>query len=145
MSDRIVAPYGLVLVQGNWIMIARCELRQEIRHFRLSRMRDVTVLEERFNLPQGFKLSQYRPPDDRNVHVTIQVNPEIADKITETASFYIEASEQREHGLLVRFRVRQPEELLPYILSWGGDVEVLEPDSFRNRIREEAEKIRKRY
>ncbi|MEK6991914.1 YafY family protein [Paenibacillus sp. FSL K6-1566] len=145
MSDRIVAPYGLVLVQGNWIMIARCELRQEIRHFRLSRMRDVTVLEERFNLPQGFKLSQYRPPDDRNVHVTIQVNPEIADKITETASFYIEASEQMEHGLLVRFRVRQPEELLPYILSWGGDVEVLEPDSFRNRIREEAEKIRKRY
>ncbi|MEK3780721.1 helix-turn-helix transcriptional regulator [Paenibacillus sp. FSL R5-0810] len=145
LNERIVAPYGLVLVQGKWIMIARCDLRQEIRHFRLSRMRDVTVLEERFILPQGFKLSQYRPSDDRNVQVLIQVNPEMADKIAETASFYMEAAEQREHSLLVHFRVRQPEELLPHILSWGGDVEVLEPDSFRDRIREEAEKMLKRY
>ncbi|ANY71243.1 transcriptional regulator [Paenibacillus ihbetae] len=145
MNERIVAPYGLVLVQGNWIMIARCDLRQEVRHFRLSRMRDVTVLEERYSLPHGFKLSQYRPPDDRKLHVMIRANPEMTDKIAETAGFYIEAAEQRERSLLVQFRVRQPEELLPHVLSWGGDVEVLEPESFRNRIREEAEKMLKRY
>lgn len=144
-SRREVAPYGLVLVQGNWILIARCDLRQDIRHFRLSRMTELAVLEELYPVPPGFNLSRYRPPDDRNVRVLVRVNPDIADKIAETGNFYIEATEERKDGLLVTFRVRRSEELLPYVLGWGGDVEVLEPESFRRRIQVEAEKILKRY
>lgn len=144
-NKRVVAPYGLALVHGNWILIARCDLRQDIRHFRLSRMTELTVLEERFLMPEGFNLNRYRPLDDRIEQVLIRANPEIADKINETGHFYLEAAEEREDGLQVRFRVRKPEELLPYILGWGEDVEVLEPESFRRRIREEAEKILKRY
>ncbi|WP_204518419.1 helix-turn-helix transcriptional regulator [Brevibacillus fulvus] len=144
-STREVAPYGLVLVQGKWILIARCDLRQEIRHFRLSRMTELAVLEERFLFPQGFNLNNYRPPEDRNERVLVRANPEIADKIAETCPFYLQSMDQRHEDLIVSFLVRRPEELLPYILGWGGDVEVLEPDSFRQRIREEVEKILKRY
>ncbi|MBY9078157.1 YafY family transcriptional regulator [Paenibacillus sp. HN-1] len=145
MSRREVAPYGLTLVQGNWVLVARCDLRQDIRHFRLSRMRDLDVLEERFTMPSGFNLSRYRPPDDRNMQILIRANPDLADKIAETCAFYLEEIEERKDGLLVTFRVRQPEELLPYVLGWGGEVEVLEPESFRRRIRAEAEKILNRY
>ncbi|MED4955836.1 YafY family protein [Paenibacillus sp. FSL R5-0527] len=144
-SRREAAPYGLTLVQGNWVLVARCELRQDIRHFRLSRMTELAVLEERFSMPPGFNLSRYRPPNDRNLQVLVRVNPDIADKIAETVNFYVEEIEEREDGLRVTFRVRQLEELLPYVLGWGGEVEVLEPDSLRRRIREEAEKILKRY
>ncbi|WP_379152241.1 helix-turn-helix transcriptional regulator [Paenibacillus sp. sgz5001063] len=144
-SMRKVAPYGLVFIQGNWILIAHCDLRQEIRHFRLSRMTELDVLDESFTVPTGFDLSRYRQPDDRNIRVQIRVNPEKADKIAETGSFYMETMEERKDSLLFTFRVRHTEELLPYVLSWGGDVEVLEPESFRHRIREEADKILKRY
>ncbi|WP_159887730.1 helix-turn-helix transcriptional regulator [Paenibacillus puerhi] len=144
-STREVAPYGLALVLGNWILIARCDLRQEIRHFRLSRITGLTVLEDRFLIPQGFNLNSYRPPDDRNVRVLVRANPVIADKISESCHFYMESTDERKDGLLVNFRVRHLEELLPYILSWGGDVEVLEPESFRHRVREEVEKMLKRY
>ncbi|MBT2770922.1 YafY family transcriptional regulator [Halomonas sp. ISL-60] len=144
-SMREVAPYGLVLVQGHWILIAHCDLRQDIRHFRLSRMSDLVVLEERFLPQREFNLSQYRPPDDRNERVLLRANPEIADKIAETGQFYMESSEEVEDGLLIQFRVRKPEELLPHILGWGGDVEVIEPETLRYRIREEVEKILKHY
>ncbi|MDD9271887.1 helix-turn-helix transcriptional regulator [Paenibacillus sp. GCM10023248] len=144
-STREVAPYGLALVQGNWMLIAHCDLRQEIRHFRLSRMTGVTVMEDRFLIPNGFNLNNYRPLDDRNERVVILANPQIADKITETCHFYMESTEERKDGLIVNFLVRQPEELLSYILGWGGDVEVLEPETLRHRIREEAEKMLKRY
>lgn len=144
-STREVAPYGLALVRGNWILIAHCDLRQEIRHFRLSRITELTVLEDRFHIPHGFDLNNYRPPNDRNEQVLLRANPEIADKIVETCHFYIESTEERKEGLIINFLVRQPEELLANILGWGGDVEVLEPESFRQRIREEAEKILKRY
>lgn len=144
-SRREVAPYGLVLVQGNWILIASCDLRQDIRHFRLSRMTELTVLEEQFSMLPGFDLSRYRPPDDRNMRVLVRVNPDIADKIAETGNFYMETMEAQKDNFLVTFRVRHPEELLAYILGWGGGVEVLEPESFRLRIRAEVEKILKRY
>lgn len=42
-------------------------------------------------------------------------------------------------------RVRQLDELLQWVLGWGAGVTVLEPESFRNRIREEAQRILKRY
>jgi len=144
-SRRKVAPYGLVLVQGNWVLIASCDLRQDIRHFRLSRMTELTVLEESFSMLPGFDLGSYHPSDDRNTQVLVRVNPGIADKIVETSSFYMEAMEAQKDNLLVTFRVRYPEELLPYILGWGGEVEVLKPESFRLRIRAEVEKILKRY
>lgn len=144
-SMREVDPYGLVLVQGNWILIGRCDLRQDIRHFRLSRVTELIVLDKYFVMPNGFNLSHYRPPDDRNERVLIRANPEISDKIVETGNFYMEAVEERIDGVWIHFRVRTPEELLHLILSWGGDVEVVEPESLRCRIREEAEKILKRY
>ncbi|MDR9855743.1 YafY family protein [Paenibacillus sp. VCA1] len=142
---REAAPYGLTLVQGNWMLLARCDLRQDLRHFRLSRMTELAVLEERFSMPPGFDLNRYRPPDDRNVRVVVRANPELADRIAETAHYYLEETEEREDGLRVVFRVRRPEELLRVVLGWGGDVEVLEPESFRRRILEEAENILKRY
>jgi len=145
MNIREAAPYGLTLVQGNWTLVAHCDLRQDIRHFRLSRMTELAVLEEGFAMPAGFDLNRYQPPDDRNLRVVVRANPDIADKIAETTHFYMEQAEEREDGLRVTFRVRQPEELLPYILGWGGAVVVLEPESFRRQIQIEAENILNRY
>ncbi len=144
-SVRTVAPYGLVLMQGTWMLIAWCELRQGIRHFRLSRMTELIDLEDRFKLPADFQLNEYKPLDDRNIIVRILVQSSIADKIKESNNFYIETIEDHTEGLLATFRVRQPEELLHWVLSWGSDVVVLEPESFRVRVRNELEKMLKRY
>ncbi|MGG3280585.1 helix-turn-helix transcriptional regulator [Paenibacillus solani] len=144
-SFRSAAPYGLAFLQGSWTLVAWCDLRQGIRHFRLSRMKDLTVLEERFEMPPYFNLEDYRPPDDRNLQVRILANPDIADRVKESGNYYMETFEECEDGLLMSFRVRRPEEILQWVLSWGSNIVVLEPDSFRDQIREEAEKMFKRY
>ncbi|ACX68408.1 helix-turn-helix transcriptional regulator [Paenibacillus sp. Y412MC10] len=144
-SFRSAAPYGLAFLQGSWTLIAWCDLRQGIRHFRLSRMKDLTILEERFEMPPDFHLENYRPPDDRNLLVRILAIHGIADRVKEAGNYYIETLEECEEGLLVSFRVRRPEEILHWVLGWGSDVVVLEPQSFRDRIRDEAEKMFKRY
>jgi len=144
-SVRTVAPYGLVIHQGSWVLVARCEWRQNIRHFRLSRMSELIELEDRFMLPSDFHLDEYQPPDDRDVRVRILVQPDIADKVRESNNFYIETIEDHVGGLLVTLRVRQPEELLHWVLGWGSGVLVLEPESFRDRVRNELKKTLKRY
>lgn len=144
-SKREIAPYGLALVQGHWTLIAYCELRQDIRHFRLSRMMKLSILDQHFSIPHGFNLSHYRPKDDRNVCVLVRADQDMLSVILESTNFYLEEIEERKECLLIHFRVRTPEELLHHILSWGGKVEVLEPESLRFRIREEAENILKYY
>ncbi|MGG4342392.1 helix-turn-helix transcriptional regulator [Paenibacillus lautus] len=144
-SIRSAAPYGLVFLQGSWTLVAWCDLRQGIRHFRLSRMKDLTVLEERFEMPPDFDLADYRPPDDRNLQVRILANPDIADRVKESGNYYMETLEECEDGLLVSLRVRRPEEIIQWVLGWGSNVVVLEPESFRDQIRDEAEKMLKRY
>ncbi len=144
-SYRIVAPYGLVFVHGSWILIAWCDLREGMRHFRLSRMTELTILEERFIMPSDFNLSDYEPPDDRNLRVVLQINRAIEDKVKEINNFYMESIEENEDSLRAIFRVRHPDELLNWILSWGADVVVLEPEPLRNRVREEIQKMLKRY
>ena len=144
-SERKVDPYGLVFSQGAWVLVAFCGLRRDIRHFRLSRMRELAVLEESFEMPPGFRFQDHRPEDDRNVMVRMLVDPAIADRVQEADNYYMESFEPGEEGWLATFRVRRIEELLQWTLGWGASVRVLEPESLRERIREEIEKMLQRY
>ncbi|MEK8130716.1 YafY family protein [Paenibacillus filicis] len=144
-SVRTAAPYGLVLLHGSWVLIAWCELRQDIRHFRLSRMTELMGLEASFKLPVDFDLDAYSPPDNRNVRVRILVQAGIADRVEESSSFYLESREEHTEGVLMTYRVRQPEELLHVMLGWGSGVVVLEPESFSHRVRNELKKAFERY
>ena len=86
-NQRVVSPYGLTLVRENWVLIGRCDLRQDIRHFRLSRMSELSVLEEKFGLPPDFDLNRYQPPDDRHERVLVRAKSEVADKMMESLHF----------------------------------------------------------
>ncbi|MCC3374261.1 YafY family protein [Cohnella sp. REN36] len=144
-SVRTVDPYGLVFTQGAWMLVARCDLRQDIRHFRLSRMAELADLEDRFDMPADFNLRDYKPSDDRHLRVRLLFNLDIADRVKDANYYYMDEMEERQDGLHAVLRARQYEELLPWVLGWGADVVVLEPEWFRNRIREEAENMFKRY
>ncbi|MNC15427.1 HTH domain protein [compost metagenome] len=144
-SERTVDPYGLVFSQGAWVLIAFCELRQDIRHFQLSRMSGLAVRGESFNVLPGFSFQDYRPADDRNIIVQMLFEPSIRDRVQESDNFYMESFEPTEEGWLATFRVRRIEELLQWTLGWGAAVRVLKPEPLRQRLREEIEKMRERY
>ncbi|MEC0227187.1 helix-turn-helix transcriptional regulator [Paenibacillus alba] len=142
---RKVAPYGLILINGSWVLIAFCELRQEIRHFRLSRMSDLIVTTETFLLPAEFNLQNYKTVDDRNIHVRMLAKQGIANRIKESNNFYLEEMAVKDEQLELTFRVRQIEDILSWVLSWGSDIVVMEPESLRIRVREEIELMSKSY
>jgi predicted DNA-binding transcriptional regulator YafY len=77
-SERTVDPYGLLYVQGAWLLVAHCNLRDQIRHFRVSRMNHLVLLEDKFQFPSGFNLQDYETSDDRNMKV---LEPEVFRKL----------------------------------------------------------------
>ena len=48
MTQRIIRPYNLIALDGEWGVAAYCENKNEIRHFYLSRIKEIKVLEESF-------------------------------------------------------------------------------------------------
>jgi predicted DNA-binding transcriptional regulator YafY len=59
LSSRIVHPYGVVVKNGEWYLIAFCNDKQDIRVFKCSRLEQVVVLEETFTMPKDFCLETF--------------------------------------------------------------------------------------
>ncbi len=64
-TERTVWPLGLFFWGSSWSMTAWCELREDFRSFRLDRMAELRVLEDRFPETAGRTLDDYfRRMDD---------------------------------------------------------------------------------
>lgn len=58
-SERIVRPYGAVVKNLDWYLIAFCELKNEIRIFKCIRIKSIEVLDESFSMPLNFYLEEF--------------------------------------------------------------------------------------
>jgi predicted DNA-binding transcriptional regulator YafY len=58
-SQRRVRPLGLYFWGGAWSLAAWCELRRDFRNFRLDRIAEVSVAEERFPDEAGKRLEDF--------------------------------------------------------------------------------------
>lgn len=49
ISERIICPYDLILLGDEWGVAAYCELKEEVRHFYLNRIKTIKLLENFYN------------------------------------------------------------------------------------------------
>lgn len=48
-SERIIHPLDLFYTSSSWAVAAYCELRNDLRHFELKRIKEIEILKETFN------------------------------------------------------------------------------------------------
>ena len=58
-TERAVHPLGLFFWGNRWTLVAWCRRRDDFRHFRLDRMREVAVSEEVFVSKRGQRLQEF--------------------------------------------------------------------------------------
>lgn len=58
-TERIVRPLGLFFWGSGWTMTAWCEMRTDFRNFRLDRIRELRVCDERFADEPGRTMADY--------------------------------------------------------------------------------------
>lgn len=143
-KTREADPYGLVHYGDAWYLNAFCHLRQEVRQFRLDRMSDLQLLDKGFTRPANFKME---PPEDdhRKLIVRALFSPDAAPWVRESRSYYITAMDDHPDGLLVTMKAHVETELVAWLLSWGEQVEVVEPESLKRRMADKAKKIFEKY
>ncbi len=141
-SERTIEPLRLVFKSHAWYIVGYCTKKEEIRTFRLSRIKHLQVLPNLFEreLPSDYSLTAAcRKP----CHVPIlklRFSPEIAHRL------YDEFQEDQIH--LCKdgsYYVTIPLELnnwaFHYLLSFGKYVEIVEPEEARTMLRERATEI----
>lgn len=142
-TQRTVDPYELARVANAWHLIGWCHDRQAIRTFRLARMHELALLHGSFVRPT--EPVPANTGQDRTITVLALFDHNVADWVREGRLFYAVAEEQRADGLLVTLRVRHEDDVLAWLLGWGGAVRVLAPATLQQRMAAAARAILARH
>ena len=138
-QKREVDPYRLVYINHSWNLLAYCHLRRDVRNFRLDRLEALELLPQTFTRPANIRLEHYWKKEVGQLVARVHFDHEVARWVREARSYFVVGEEETADGLLVTLRMRQEDEILQWLLSWGRHVRVLEPDSLRARLADEAQ------
>ncbi len=147
-ETRLVDPYHLANINGEWFLFAHDHARQEIRTFVPARIQSVQPTGKTFERPQKFSLEK-RLRDSFGVHsgkgqykVVIRFNARAADYIREKK--WHESQQLRElkgGGVELGFKLSSLVEIERWILSWGGDAKAISPKELVEAVRRSARQI----
>lgn len=146
-TGRRVRPYSLVLKGQKWYLYAWCLMRQDFRFFKLSRIKELTVLEITFER-QDVSLEQlqwenewYKPEN----MIELELVFERGMKSIVEEWFVKEIFEHEDGRLMVKALLPENNWLYGFLLSFGMGVEVKNPPHIRKILAEIAEGICKKY
>lgn len=49
VSERVICPYDMILLGNEWGVAAYCEVKEEIRHFYINRIKSINLLDKFYN------------------------------------------------------------------------------------------------
>jgi len=143
-NARESEPYALVYYQRHWYLVAWCRLRRDLRHFRLDRIDHLEITGETFVPSPAFSLGADRL-EEPAVTVRFALSPEIERWVREEQSYSLVRLERECEDLVATLRVHREEDVFHWLLGWGLQVRVLEPESLRQRVIEEIRALEKIY
>lgn len=144
-GKRVIEPYYLVFRWYSWYVWGWCTERQDFRLFKLNRM-DFPV-----KTGQAFEGREAPPPDlsaERNTALEIEIKALFSrkQKWRLAEEFGMDCFQEMGDGRLLFSSVyTDMENLVHWLLTFGDEVEVLEPEEVRERIMRVAENMLKQY
>ncbi len=149
-SRRVAEPVALTYRWYAWYLLAFCTAKRDYRLFKLVRMSALRVIATPFTVPHGSArtlLEEHgaREGGPAGYPVTLLCRAAVRTQAMEYLSGTVEG-EMPDGDFILRMRA-YPGERMWYalLLSFGEDVQVLEPTALKTQLREHAEKIAALY
>jgi len=147
-TRRDFDPYELALIDDGWYAVGYCHYRLSIRMFAIQRVKSVRETGETFDRPAAFRLAEYLEGSFRAIRgdgdhaVVLQFSPELARRVGERTWHPSQKLEHQPGGsLILRFRVNDLREVKRWIMAWGADCRVVEPEELRESIVDELNRM----
>ena len=145
---RVVDPYHLANINGEWFLFAYDHLRKDLRTFVPARVQEAKPTGKTFERPQNFSLEKTLRDSfgvrsgKETYDIAIQFSSYAADYIREKRWHPSQRlRELRDGKLELRVRLSNLSEIERWILGWGGHAVVLAPPELAASVRRAAEAI----
>ena len=147
-ETRVVDPYHLANINGEWFLFGFDHLRKDIRTFVPSRVQSAEPTGKTFPRPEKFSVEKMLR-DSFGVRsgagdysVIIRFDPVAADFIREKRWHPSQKLlELRDGGVEIQLKLSSLGEIQRWVLGWGGSATVVAPDELIKSVREAANRI----
>ncbi|MDE6203679.1 MAG: YafY family transcriptional regulator [Lachnospiraceae bacterium] len=141
-TKRTIQPLKLFYKSRDWYLKAFCQTKQGFRLFKISRILKWELLEEQFT-PVAFPETMDAQSDTCR-QITLSFPKEIAYRVYD--EFDIDQIQlQKDGSLVVSAQMPEDDWLTGFLLSFGTQVEIIEPLSLKNTVTEKVLEMYKKY
>lgn len=149
LKPRKVLPLLLKQYRNRWYLISFDFSKKDYITYALDRMEELKIERETMNRPVDFNADNYfkhaigiTSGNDAPSDVLLQLTP-IAAKYLDSLPLHHsqKVKEMHDTHFIFSLRVNVSEELIREILSYGGEIKVLEPASLVKEVKRRAERI----
>jgi predicted DNA-binding transcriptional regulator YafY len=151
-TERDADPYGLTFRGRTWYLVGYCHLRRTERVFRLDRISHVTATPRRFERPASFSVEKFFEGSwdvyaaTAGAQAKICFAPQLAAFVTPPLSRRGRLHEDRKaRALVFEGEVPVTDEFVRWLVTFGGEAEVLAPPELRAAVADKARAIVARY
>lgn len=132
--ERIVEPLKLVFKSQGWYLYAYCKKREDNRFFKLTRMKNIKIISEKFTRTAPKKIFSEKDIgySNKSIHLKLRVNKNLGFRIYDEFQNY---SLDDKGDFIVNLDFPLGDCLYGYLMSFGENIEVLEPLHIREEIK----------
>ena len=142
-TQRQVKPVRLLFKGQSWYLYAFCLVRNDFRYFKLSRISQLKLLPQHFADNFDNVSLEKEARSEEVIRVKLKFNKKVAFRVYDELDCPVKEDEQG--NLYAEIEIPNDYSLYCYILSFGDNVEVLEPTKIRMQVTEMIECMAQKY
>lgn len=144
ISERIIKPLKMSYKSMSWYLKAYCTEKQDYRIFKLTRIIDLEMLTDSFCKSYFPELDEDETLGQAYNTIVLRFPKNISYRVYD--EFDKTRVSKKENGdLIVSVEMPEDEWLIGYLLSFGTQVDIIEPAYLKDIVAEQAKKIYEKY
>lgn len=139
-------PYGLIWSQDFYYLIAQSVDQPIMKHFRVDRMREVTLTDCSFAKEPGFEMNKYLKKlfhmySGEDIDIVVEFDNHLINVVIDRFGPTADVRPQENGRFQLFTKGIYSDGLVRWLLTWGSDAKVLHPPKLVERMKEETMKF----
>lgn len=147
ITQRIVRPYAMISKGDSRYLLAFCEMRKEIRTFKLIRIQMLEVLNDKFEIDKNFDIKEFTKGQiglfhDETICLKLRIRAPLSYSISE--KIIVPDQEiiwQEDKSIIFKATMTGKVDIIRWLLPMQSYVTILEPIEFKNEVKNELVKM----
>lgn len=145
-----VEPYGLIWHNDQYYLIGKSQKNNEVRNYRLDRMRNIKVTAESFVIDKSFDLQAYVDNSFQMfggevIEMKLRVKNRLINVMLDRFGMDVETVEDGTDYFIITAEAKLSDGLIGWILNYGAQVKVLSPETLKQKVVEKITAMTANY